>query len=617
MPVAPTYPGVYIEEVPSGVRTITGVATSVTAFIGYFSRGALGEPKRLFNPGDFERELGGLRRDSEAAYAIDQFFLNGGTEAWVVRTAEAAHLPATSTATLPDAAAAPALQVDAASPGAWGDNLYVDIDHGTATPDVTFNLTVREIVNGAVVASETHRNLSMVDGVVNDAALVIEGASRLIRVTKLSANLPAPSGTVSKKMLAADLAAVDETQNMTADLTGPHGVAPLGTKPTSMSGLAAALQKIIRDADPLGSLAKVTATVAGSLATGSFIHVRAGTDDPADVVNLTTGLATAGADRLEFEGHANDQRYQLGGGDDGNPPGAQDLKDAITSLDTVELFNILSIPDTTRLPSDEAASVAADAVAYCEKRRAFYILDVPHPPGNPIDTVEEMEGWIDANGALRSKNAATYFPRPRVADPLDDFRLRSIPPSGTMAGLYARIDASRGVWKAPAGIEANLRGVQQLELTLTDDQNGVLNPIGVNCLRSFRLPGNISWGGRTLVGADELASEWKYIPVRRLALFIEESLFRGTKWVVFEPNDEPLWAQIRLNVGAFMQGLFRQGAFQGSKPRDAYLVKCDKETTTQDDINRGIVNIVVGFAPLKPAEFVIIKIQQLAGQVQA
>ena len=124
------------------------------------------------------------------------------------------------------------------------------------------------------------------------------------------------------------------------------------------------------------------------------------------------------------------------------------------------------------------------------------------------------------------------------------------------------------------------------------------------------------WGSRTLAGADLLASEWKYVPVRRLALFLEESLYRGTQWVVFEPNDEPLWAQIRLNIGAFMQTLFRQGAFQGASPREAYFVKCDRETTTQNDIDSGVVNIMVGFAPLKPAEFVIVKIQQMAGQVE-
>jgi len=149
---------------------------------------------------------------------------------------------------------------------------------------------------------------------------------------------------------------------------------------------------------------------------------------------------------------------------------------------------------------------------------------------------------------------------------------------------------------------------------LTDAQNGVLNPKAVNCIRTFPVHGTVLWGARTLQGSDERGSEWKYVPLRRTALFIEESLDRGLEWVVFEPNDEPLWAKIRLSVGNFMHDLVRQGAFQGVRPKDAYFVKCDTETTTQDDINLGVVNIVVGFAPLKPAEFVVIKIQQMAGQ---
>jgi phage tail sheath protein FI len=172
------------------------------------------------------------------------------------------------------------------------------------------------------------------------------------------------------------------------------------------------------------------------------------------------------------------------------------------------------------------------------------------------------------------------------------------------------------VWKAPAGTEATLLGAS-LPVTLTDLENGGLNPLGINVLRNFPIFGNVIWGARTLDGADQQASEWKYIPVRRTALYIEESLYQGLKWVVFEPNDEPLWSQIRLNVGAFMQDLFRQGAFQGKTPREAYFVRCDSTTTTQSDVDRGIVNIVVGFAPLKPAEFVVIQIQQIAGQTQA
>jgi phage tail sheath protein FI len=183
-----------------------------------------------------------------------------------------------------------------------------------------------------------------------------------------------------------------------------------------------------------------------------------------------------------------------------------------------------------------------------------------------------------------------------------------------VAGVLARTDATRGVWKAPAGLDAGVNGVSELKAKLTDGENGILNPLGVNCLRTFPNAGTVVWGARTLQGADSLASEWKYVPVRRTALFLEESLFRGTQWVVFEPNDAPLWAQIRLNVGAFMNNLFRQGAFAGTTPREAFFVKCDAETTTQDDVNLGIVNIVVGFAPLKPAEFVVIRLQQLAGQ---
>jgi phage tail sheath protein FI len=217
----------------------------------------------------------------------------------------------------------------------------------------------------------------------------------------------------------------------------------------------------------------------------------------------------------------------------------------------------------------------------------------------------------------RHKNAAVYFPRLRMSDPLQEGRLAEFAPCGAVAGIMARTDSQRGVWKAPAGVDATLSGVAELTVKLTDGQNGQLNPLGVNCLRAFPVTGRVIWGARTLRGADRFADEWKYVPVRRTALFIEESLFRGTQWVVFEPNDEPLWAQIRLNIGAFMQTLFRQGAFQGRSPREAYLVKCDRETTTQNDINLGIVNILVGFAPLKPAEFVVIKIQQLAGQVEA
>ena len=218
------------------------------------------------------------------------------------------------------------------------------------------------------------------------------------------------------------------------------------------------------------------------------------------------------------------------------------------------------------------------------------------------------------NVASRNENAAIFFPRLNISHPLRDNRVDTFAPAGAVAGVLARTDASRGVWKSAAGVDATLSGVVSLSVPLTDPENGAINPLGVNCLRSFPNTGPIVWGSRTLKGADTLSSEWKYLAVRRMALFLEESLFRGTQWVVFEPNDEPLWSQIRLNLGAFMQNLFRQGAFQGRSPREAYFVKCDADNNPPASVALGVVNILVGFAPLYPAEFVVIQIQQIAAQ---
>jgi phage tail sheath protein FI len=290
--------------------------------------------------------------------------------------------------------------------------------------------------------------------------------------------------------------------------------------------------------------------------------------------------------------------------------GSFDDKTGVYALRKADLFNLLCIPPFSR-NTDVSESVWTRALQFCRTERAFLLVDAPSKWKSAAKAVD----GIGTFSVARDDHAAIYFPRVRMPDPLRENRLDEFAPCGAIAGVFARTDAQRGVWKAPAGQDATLFGVRALAVNLTDAEQGQLNPLGVNCLRSFPVSGNVIWGARTYRGSDQLASEWKYIPVRRLALFIEETLYRSLQWVVFEPNDEPLWAQIRLNIGAFMQNLFRQGAFQGRSPREAYLVKCDRETTTQTDINMGVVNIVVGFAPLKPAEFVIIKIQQLAGQI--
>jgi phage tail sheath protein FI len=281
----------------------------------------------------------------------------------------------------------------------------------------------------------------------------------------------------------------------------------------------------------------------------------------------------------------------------------------IHSLDSIDYFNILCIPPYNRKNS-VSNIVYRKALKYCESRRAILLVD---PPSNwlknkVIPSVDDIENAV---GNLRGPNAAMYYPHIGANDPLDNKNIRTFVPSGAIAGTIARTDRDRGVWKAPAGFSAQMAGVSEIAMRLTDEQIGELNKLGVNCLRKKSPKGIVIWGARTLRGSDNLASEWKYLPVRRTALFIEESLFRGTSWVVFEPNDEALWSQIRISVSAFLNELLQKGAFASTIPSKAFFVKCDSETTTQDDINRGTVNIVVGFAPIKPAEFVVITIQHI------
>jgi phage tail sheath protein FI len=281
-------------------------------------------------------------------------------------------------------------------------------------------------------------------------------------------------------------------------------------------------------------------------------------------------------------------------------------------LDRVDIFNLLCVPTETDAPTISLLQ------EYCFTERAFYIVD---PPQNTTTSHLESSGPVGSSpGGITGQysiNSAYYFPWVMAPDPLLGNRVRLFPPCGFVAGIYAATDTARGVWKAPAGIHAGLVGAAGLQYVLTDLENGALNIQAINCLRKFQVYNDVVWGARTLQGNDQAGSEWKYIPIRRMALYLESSLYDGTQWVVFEPNDEPLWSQIRLNVGAFMQGLFLQGAFQGTTPQKAYFVKCDAENNPQSSIDQGIVNILVGFAPLFPAEFVVIQIQQMAGQPQS
>lgn len=283
--------------------------------------------------------------------------------------------------------------------------------------------------------------------------------------------------------------------------------------------------------------------------------------------------------------------------------GFEDADKGIYALAKVDLFTLLCLPPPVP-DGDLPQTVWKAALAYCARRRAFLIVDAPGAA-----TPNNVQSWPAAQALTgdAARNGAVYFPRIRRPDPLRNGAAGDFAACGAVAGVMARTDADRGVWTAPAN--AGLAGVSGLTVVLTDGQNGTLNASGINCLRTFPGRGPVVWGARTLAGTDALHDEFKYVSVRRLALYIEESVYRGTQWAVFEPNGEPLWTQLGRSVGAFMQNLFQQGAIQGQTAKDAYFVRCDRTTMTQDDIDQGLVTVMVGFAPVKPAEFVIIRIQ--------
>jgi phage tail sheath protein FI len=512
VPTVPAWPGVYVEEIPSGVRSIIGVATSVTAFIGRTRRGSIDEPIRCDSWADFERSCGGLWTQSQLTHAVSQCFANGGATAIVARVVDNVAAPATIALGGPGGN----LDLVAADPGAWGANLRATVDHGgpvgsvTHTPDNnTFHLTIDEIdpeqlaltgdYERSVAARETHSSVSVVGAAERNVSAVLAASSRLVRATAVP------------------------------------GQRPNATTASPFSG---------------------------------------GAD----------GAATSAAGA-----------YQT----------------AFDRLVLADIVNLVVVPPPSST-QDTPLAIWTIAEAWSREHRAVLLVDPP-------------SGWTRAEDAaaltgldsLRSTNSAFYFPRLVAADPLLGNLARPFAPAGAVAGVIARVDADRGVWKAPAGVEATVSGALRFEYALTEADIGVVNSRGVNALRALQPGGPVVWGARTSRGADTMASEWKYLAVRRLALYIEETLFRGLHWAVFEPNDAPLWSEIRLAVESFLNGLFRAGAFAGQTPREAYRVTCDATTTTQADIDAGIVNILVGFAPLKPAEFVVLKFQQIAGQAAA
>lgn len=519
MPVALSYPGLYLEEIPSSARSIVAAPTSLAVFVGYthpFKTKAYGKPVRIFSFADFEREFGGVYHsdniDGNVAMAVYQFFVNGGSEAYVVGLKPRYYLGG-------------GLSEDVAKPG-----------HTLATTD---------------------------GGIVFKGLEPTDNPKMTMRVTL---------SNIRESAAGAGLDMADFTITYGNRVENYRGVKLTESSLNASINQASSLISVEPDAAGYGTAFTAAGIPAFNLTTTV----------PAGFVSAYSAADFLGV----FQADA--------------------------PLDKVEIFNLLILPGI----SDN--SVLSAALAFAERKQAFLIMDPPANAGADAGNPPAMEDVFNSGAIPTSQNGAIYFPYLKTSSPLNAEDIE-LPPSGFIAGVFARTDTRRGVWKAPAGLEAQVKNTSGVVDAgrMTDQRQGVLNKLGVNCLRAFSGLGTVVYGARTLVAGNPAFQQNKYVPVRRMTLFIEQTLLQNLKWVVFEPNDEPLWLAIRDSIESFMLSLMDQGALQGSTPSKAFQVKCDSSTTTADDVNNGIVNIVVSFAPLKPAEFVVIKIAHLAGQTQA
>lgn len=540
MPGVYRAPGVYVEELPATDRPVAGVSTSVAAFVDVFAAGPKNTAFKINGPGDFVRTFGGVVDYSEASYAIDQFFLNGGSQAFVVR-ADVPEPVASKVKVQGKKLAAPAeledkVQFVATSPGVAGDTLYVAIQGtgGIADTSGGFDVVVASFAAAEagppavtrVLVQETFRGLNATPGDPRYYIDVVTRRSAYVDAVRLA----------------------DGPPNATGD--------PVTGRPVTDAKLT-------------------DAAWYAKLAGGSDGKVH----DPAEVAKGILGDPATATGLWALDGIAPDT------------------------------FNFMCLPAIGRMAGTDRDKVYAQAAAYCEKHRAMFIADPPLESTWPTTSDQVVTAMNAVKDSFTPHpNVVSYLPNLLVPTSRGTDRL--VGPSGTMAGIWARTDTAAGIWKAPAGTEAQLRGARPVTV-MTEAASETFNPIGFNVIRTLPVFGNVAWGARTRYGADLQASQWKYVPVRRTALYIEESLRQGLQWVLFEPNDERLWAQIRLNVTAFMHRLFTLGAFASSDPARAYLVKCDADTTNRKDAQAGIVNVLVGFLPQLVTEFVVLKIQQL------
>lgn len=640
-----SYPGVYVEEVSSGVRPIAAASTSIAAFVGITEKGPDDSAKRITNWTEFQKYYGTFIQDSFMAQSVFQFFNNGGNQCYIARVVRSD--AATAGVTVENRAATPVtngITFSASSKGDWGNYLYLQIENGTKDPGNTFKLSIRKqetkdlvpanFLN--IVPQEVHDNLSMDPGSKNYAVTVLNNKSNLLTATVPSANNSLQQGFHRGGLGAVVAASIPANPKFMINIDGDGYQTVSISAPTDIADAASKIEAAVQALTPLKAGTDAAAFTAFSCAKetvdgkdrllltsgstsdeNSSVRVQgASSDNVAAAFKLGAAYGGVSEDALAVRRPALADSIQVGDAKVTSPVSAvtagtdgsadmteQDYAAAFTRFDAITDFSLLAVPG---IGTTTMVDLGMEYCANRELQDLFYIGEMTQDDDEPAEA-EAFRKILNQNNSY----GAVYFPWVKALDPSGkSAEPVLLPPSGYMAGLYARTDAKRGVWKAPAGTEAALNGTVGLAVNLTDVQQGNLNNLNINCIRRFDGSGIVSWGARTITSD----TEWNYVPVRRMANMLRVSIYNGIQWAVFEPNDEDLWGQLRLNLTSFMMTLYRKGAFQGASPEDAFFVKCDNETTTQDDIDQGVVNVLVGFAPLKPAEFVVVRISQKAGQ---
>lgn len=577
-------PGVYVEEYDSGATPMQGVSTSTAGFVGLAERGpVVGQPQLVTSFADYKRMYGGYL--SEAGYgnnrflpyAVEQFFLNGGSRAYIMRAVPEDAKAASVTAGV--------LKITAANPGAWAEDMRVTVAPASKAKTQVFaangaELTLKnadgfnpgdvvELFDGKTAAYATVK--SVLDKVVTlDAPCALDvvdtkvGSAKYIKTCEIT--LTARLGDAVETYEAVSLK--PEALNFVGAKTAKSDLITVEVLPAGAKAPAPAPAKD-KDGKPVPAPAASAASPAPFALCGG---------NGAELVLAPTGGSNGGVLTAKPDAFI--------GADNG--PGKRTGLQAFLENGNV---SILAIPGIT------APEVQAALIAFCEgKKSCFAILDVPQELKKTGD-VATFRDMYD------STYAAMYHPWLEMFD-AGAKRSAYFPPSGAMAGIYARCDTERGVHKAPAN--EVVRGCTGLSCNYNEGEQDILNPIGVNLIRAFTGRGIRVWGART-ISSNGL---WKYLNVRRLFIFVEESIKANTNWVVFEPNSETLWSRVSRTISSFLATCWRDGALAGSSPDQAFFVECGPTTMTQDDIDNGRLICQIGIAPVKPAEFVIFRITQ-------